>query len=300
MKRYLLFLLSTLTTGAILAQEFNASVKVVVPNIQNTDPKIFQDMESQLTDFMNSTKWTNVNYEQHEKIELSLQFNIVEEISDQAFRADVYIQAIRPTFKSDYKTPLLTHVDKNVFIEYVPFMELNNSQTNFFNNLSSILSFYSYLVLGLDYDSFSPLTGDPHYLTCKSIASAVPQSMIDQDEGWRSIKAQRNRFILMQDLISPRMKQYREAMYNYHRHCLDKMHEDVTESQNVMVSAIQTIGEVNRNTPGSMLLQVFANTKRDEIVEVLKAAQSADKSSVYQVMSKIDPSNVSKYRLIRS
>ena len=301
MRKILSFLLLCLPVlTALNAQEFNATIKVVVPNIQDTDPKIFQTMENQLTDFMNSTQWTDKEYAQEEKIELSIQFNIIEEISDQAFKADVYIQAIRPTYNSEYKTPLFTHLDKDVYIEYFPFMELNNSQTNFFNNLSSILSFYSYLVIGLDYDSFEPLAGDPYFLTCKNLASAIPQGMIDQDPGWRSIKATRNRFILMQDLINPRMRQYREEIYNYHRHSLDKMYDNVVSSQEVMVNAIQTIGEVNRNTPNSMLLQVFANTKRDEIVEILKAAQSTEKTAVYQVMSKIDPANVSKYRLIRS
>ncbi len=295
-----LFVLTYLGESPLHAQEFNASVKVNVPNIQNADPQLFVTMENQMNDFLNNTRWTDVSYKEDEKIELSLQFNIVAELSDQSFRVDLYIQCVRPTYNSEYKTPILTHVDKDVFIEYVPFMELNNSQTNYFNNLSSVLSFYAYFALGMDYDTFSPMGGDEHFLTCKAITATIPQSMIDADPGWQSIATTRNRFILLQDLISPRMRGFRESYYNYHRHSLDKMSEDVTAASDVMISALRSIGEVNRNTPNSMLLQVFANTKRDEIVEILKASSSTGKTDVYQVMSKIDPANISKYRLIRT
>jgi len=301
MTRLLLLLACSLFgVSHLLANELNASVKVNVPFIQNADPELFVNMENQVRDFLNSTKWTDIEYAVEEKIELSVQINIKEELSDQQFRADFFIQAVRPTYNSEYKTAILTHVDKDVFVEYVPFMEIFNSEVNFFNNLSSILSFYAYLVIGMDYDSFVPLGGDPYFLVCKNITSTIPQSMIDADPGWQSVRTTRNRFIMLLDLISPRMRPYREAYYNYHRHSLDKMSENMTESIQVMVDAIQTIGEVNRNTPNAMILQVFANTKRDELVEILKAAPGTDKTAVYQVMSKIDPANISKYRLIRS
>lgn len=296
----LLFLLFGLMCGISNGQELDVEVQVSVPNIQNADPQIFEDMKKQVTDFMNGMRWTNDQYDTDERIEFVIQFNITTELSANSFRGDVFLQAVRPTYNSSYKTPTFTHVDKDVYIEYTPLMELQNSRDNFFNNLSSLLSFYSYLVLGIDYDSFSPLGGEDHFRSARNIVNLVPPSMADQDKGWKSVQVQRNRFILIEDYLNPRIRPFREAMYNYHRHSLDVMHSSSDDGLQVMTDAIKNVADVNRSVPNAMVLQVFANTKRDELIEIMKKGSSDQKSAVYQVMSRLDPSNISKYRVIRS
>jgi len=257
-------------------------------------------MERAVLDFMNNTRWDLSAYETEERIECAFQINITEELSTNVFRADIAFQALRPVFSSDYKSPLVSHVDKDVVITYEEYQPIQESRDAYNDNLSSVLTFYAYTILGYDADSFSSLGGDPYYRIAQGIITNIPPAVMDADKGWSSLNNRNNRFWIIENMLSPKMREYRIAMYQYHRHGLDYMAGDVVRGQTAMLEALTDVDKVRSTYPNSMVLRMFANTKSDEVIEVFKATDRTTKNTIYQVMRKVDVANASKYNILRS
>ncbi len=283
---------------SVVAQEMNFTVSVNTPKLQKTDPQVFKDLENAIQEFMNTRKWIEDVYEPEERIQGNLQITIKEELSANEFSADIQIQASRPVFGGDYKTVLLSHADKNIIFTYEQFQPLQFTKNSFTDNLTSVLTFYVYTILGMDYDSFSPYGGEPYYQIAQDIVATIPNSLTGKYKGWRSVDGNRNRHWIMENILSPRVRPYRQAMYDYHRLGLDMMHQDVVTARSVMLKALDEIGKVNKAYPSSMIIQMFANAKGNELVEIFKNGDSQQKTKVRQLMSKMDASNATKYRAI--
>lgn len=297
-----IFILLTLVcwTLGLDAQELNCSVKINTQKLQTTDPQVFATLEQTITEFLNSTKWTNDYYEADERIQCNCLLVIQEEISETRFKADLTIQATRPVYGSDYGTALINHLDRNVVFNYEQFQPLIFSRNTYNDNLSAVLSFYAFIILGMDYDSFAPLGGEPYLQVAQEIVNTIPEAAAQANGGWRSLGSnQQNRFWLIENLLSPRVRPYRQAMYNYHRQGLDLMHKDPNAGRAIMLQALEDIGGVNQAYPNSMIVQVFTNTKRSEIIEVFKGAPRAEQNKTIQTMVNMDATNASAYREIR-
>ena len=282
------------------AQELNATVRITAPKLQTTDPQVFKTMERAILDFMNNTRWDLSAYESEERIECAFQINILEELSSNVFKADIAFQAVRPVYSSDYKTPLVSHVDKNVIITYEEYQPIQESRDVFNDNLSSVLTFYAYTILGYDNDSFSSLGGDPYFQIAQSVITNIPPAVLEADKGWSSLNNRNNRFWIIENMLSPKMREYRVAMYQYHRQGLDYMAGDVPKAQSSMLEALTDVDKVRGSYPNSMVLRMFATTKSDEVIEVFKATDRTTKNTVYQIMRKVDVANASKYNVLRS
>lgn len=281
------------------AQELDVNVKVSTPKLQTADQKVFSDMEQAIQEFMNNQKWTNDVFEEEERIKVEFSITISDELSQTSFKAELNIQSTRPVFGSNYETALLTHLDKDVIFTYDQFQPLEYSENIFTDNLTAVLAFYAYIIIGMDYDSFAPFGGEPYFQIAQDIVNNIPPTIASQVPGWRSTEGNRNRYWIVENLLTPRTRPYRQAMYDYHRQALDVMHKEAATGLAVMSTSITQIGEVNRNYPNSMIMQMFSNTKRDEIVEIFKGASIQQKDGVIRVMQKIDPSHASGYRQIR-
>jgi len=295
-----IFLLLLVFNSRSFSQELNCEVRVTSPKLQTADPKVIKDLEQAVGDFMNSQQWTNDIFNQEEQIRCNLQINITEDLSSTSFKCDIALQAVRPVFGSSYETPLITHVDKDVTFTFEQFNPLEKSTGVFFDNLSSVLSFYAYLMIGLDYDSFAPLGGEEHFQTALNIVNTIPPNVASQNKGWRSLDGNRNRYWIIENILNPKVRPLRQAMYNYHRKSLDLMHKDTDNAKSAMLVALEDISNVNRSYPNAMILQMFANAKGSEVVEIFKQADSKQQIRVYQIMSRIDPANISKYTVLRS
>jgi hypothetical protein len=151
----------------------------------------------------------------------------------------------------------------------------------------------------LDYDSFSPFGGEAYFQKASDILNNIPTPVSASNPGWRSIEGNRNRYWIIENLLSPRVRPYRQAMYDYHRQALDVMASDANAGRAIMVNAIEKISQVNQTYPNAMIIQMFANAKSNEIVSIFLGAPMTERNKVIQVMSKIDPTNSSKYRTIR-
>lgn len=300
MKKLLLCLLAVSCTAGVFAQELNFQVSINTPKLQTTDPKVFETLRQAIEEFMNTTKWTTDVYEFDERIRGNIIINISEEKSATRFTAEMAIQASRPVYNSSYQTVLLTYQDNNVWFDYEQYQPLVYNQTSFNDNLTAILAFYANIILGMDYDSFSPLGGQAYFQRAQEIVNTVPVGAASvSPAGWRSLDGNRNRYWIAENMLSPRIRPYRQAMYDYHRQGLDIMATDPAAGRAIIAGALNTIAEVDRAYPNSMIIQMFADAKSDEITEIFKAGTVQEKNQVIQVMSRLDATKVNKYREIR-
>jgi len=296
MKNWFLPILAIFLSVQVQAQELNVNVTMNTPKLQTADPKVFETLKQTIEEFMNNQKWTSDEFEQEERIKLDIIMTITTEIDANTFGAELLLQSTRPVYGSTYETPVFKHLDKAVTFSYQQYQPLEYSQTTYINELSSILAFYANVVIGMDYDSFSPFGGDVYFEKAQDIITQVPPGIASSVKGWRSSDGNRNRYWLIENLLTPRVRPFRQAFYDYHRQGLDMMHENPTVARAVMTQGLSDLLTVNQSYPNSMIMQVFANTKSDEIIEIYKGAPPDEKSQVIKVMVKVDPPKASNYR----
>jgi len=293
----LIFLLSGWAT--LPAQELSVNVKINTQKLQQADPKVFETMEAAVTEFMNTRKWTEDVFEPEELIEVNIQIVIQEELSPTSFKADIAVQASRPVFGTDYETPLINYLDKGVTFYYEQFQPIQFSANRYNDNLSSVLAFYAYIVLGLDYDSFALYGGEAHLQEAQQIVNNVPESAAAANPGWRALDGNRNRFWLIENLLSPRVRSFRQGWYEYHRQGLDLASSDVATARAIISGSLEQIGSVDDKYPNTMIIQIFTDTKAQEIVEIFKRGTPREQNNVVSIMTNIDASNATLYREIK-
>lgn len=281
------------------AQELNLDVQITYPALKTADPKTLNTLEKAVREFYNNTQWTDNDFEKEERIEGSVQINIKNDPSANSFIADFYVNTGRPVYMSNYTSPILNHVEKDIAFSYEALTPILNNRNNFTDNLSSILTFYAYVILGYDYDTFSPSGGDPYFKIAEDIINNVPANVSSGDRNWTALGGERNRYWIIENILNPRVKRMRRAMYDYHRNGLDKMHNDISISKAIVLSSIKAVGQVSDNYRNAMVVQMFSNSKRQEILEIFKNSVKSEQRQVYNVMASIDPSQADLLRELR-
>jgi Domain of unknown function (DUF4835) len=275
------------------AQELIATVKVNAPKIQNVDAKVFRTLEAQLNEFLNNTKWTDDVYEPEERIKINITLNIDKENSASSFEAAMNIQATRPVYGTDYETPILNHADDKISFTYEQFQPIQYTRNAQLDNLTAIFSYYANYIIGLDYDTFSSLGGESYFQVAQDIVRVAPQI-----DSWKPGTSNRNRYWMMENTTSPRMRGFREAQYLYHRMGLDVFTKNREDAQNKIVQALDEISKANAGYPNAMITQMFVVAKSNEIIEMAKGFNKPLKVKIFDVMTRIDPANSSKYQQI--
>jgi len=294
-------LIVVISTGRlhVSAQELNIEVQVTYPALKTADEKTLKTLENAIREFYNNTVWTDHEFEKEERIEGSVQINIKNDPSANSFIADLYVNTGRPVYSSNYTSPILNHVDKDIGFSYEALNPILNNQNNFTDNLSSILTYYAYVILGYDYDTFSPQGGDEYFKIAQNIINNVPANVSSGDRSWTPLGGERNRYWLIENVLNPRVKKMRQSIYEYHRNGLDKMSNDISVSKAVILSSLKNIGQVSDLYRNAMVVQMFSNAKRQEVLEIFKNSIKAEQRQVYQVMASIDPSQVDLLRELR-
>lgn len=295
---FFLLLLGLLSAGVGAQGELNCTVRVSTPQLQNVDRKVFDNLEVSLRDFLNNTKWTKDNFEPDERIRCNFILTVKTEIDNTTFDAELAVQSVRPVYGSGYDTPMLSHLDKEFVFSYdlnQPIEFLPDVADN--QNLAAVFAFYAYIILGMDYDSFSPFGGDQHFLTAQQIVTNI-QNSNNKSSGWRPADGgkNRNRYWIVENLLNPRIKPFRAAMYNYHRKGLDLFSTDMEKGKSAILQCLEEVDKVSTAYINSMIVQMFANSKRDEIVEMWKVGSKPQKDRIFQIMVKIDPANTQRYK----
>ncbi len=302
-KKLFIFITLTVSFSTLYAQgELNATVRVNTPQLQRNDRRVFDQLEASLREFLNNTKWTGDVFEPVERIKCNFILTISKELDNNFFEAELAIQSTRPVYGSGFETPLISYLDKDVVFSYE-----QNQPIEFFRdvtdnqNLASLFAFYVYVILGMDYDSYSQYGGDPHYATAERIVTNI-QNSSNTAPGWRPADGgkNRNRYWIMENTLNPRVKPFRAAMYTYYRKGLDMFTVNQETARANILLALEDIDKVSVAYLNSMIVQMFSYAKKDELVEMWKIAPKVQKDRVIQIMSRIDPANSQRYREIGS
>jgi hypothetical protein len=296
---FLALALLCFTFSSLQAQEFVCNVTINTPKIQTADPKVFKSLKTAITEFVNTRKWSEQELKPEERIELNIIITIDEEISATAFRAQMTVQAVRPVYGSNYNAVLFQHLDKDFVFSYGEFEVLDFSENAFTSNLTSIIAFYAYIALGFDGDSFSELGGEDHLQKAQNIANAVPANTFS---GWKLTDKVavdgRSRHFLISNLLNVRVQPMRRAFYQYYLLGLDRLSNNATRADGLkaMTQALEAIYKVNAEFPASMIMQVFSNMKRDEILAAFMVADVGTRRKVYDIMTKLDGTQAELYK----
>ncbi|MEZ5008240.1 MAG: DUF4835 family protein [Chitinophagales bacterium] len=282
----------------IIGQELACTVDIEAAKTQSTDPKVFQNLEAAITEFMNSRKWTDDEFLPHEKISCSILINIDQELSANEFAGQFIIQSERPVYNSNYKTVVYSYKDDNFKFEYNEFGNLEYSENTFLSNLTSFLAYYAYMVIAYDYESFSPDGGTPYFLKAQDVINSIPSNQKARYEGWSSFGSSRNRAEIVEDVLNPRYKTYRDVIYNFHFNGLDKMSNDLEASRKVITQSLKDLVSINRDNPTSVLLRVFFFAKSDELISLYSSASNSERKEIIDLISNMDPVNANKYQEI--
>ena len=289
------FILLTALPGLLFAQELNCTVAVNADQIQTSDRGVFRDMEIAFERFLNSRKWTNDEYDNHERINCNLVITINRMPAIGSFSATVQVQSARPIYNSNYESILLNFADRDWEFEYVESLPLDFSDNNYISNLTSMLAFYAYIILGVDYDSFSELGGTEYFQKALNVLNNAQQS---NRPGWESLGSTRNRYWLVENFTNQQMVSIRKGYYNYHRMGLDKFTEDPENTRQQIASVLSDIQDVRNTFPNSILVISFLDAKAAELVNIYSEGSIQLRREVYEILTTLDPSKQDQYQKI--
>ena len=295
LKKYILFIFLSVVWMHTTAQELNCQVQVVTPSIQASDKTIYETLETSIRDFMNNRKWTQDLFLNQERIECSILINIETRASTDVFDGTIQISSVRPVYKSSYKAPVLNLFDKDFSFRYVQDQTLEFDESAISTNLTAVLAYYAYLIIGFDYETFSSEGGGPYLSKAQTIVNGA-QSLADK--GWKAFESEQNRYWVVENMLNVSFKPMRTTLYKYHRLGFDKMSDNLAEGRAAVLTSIQALKKVYQDKPNSYLMQVFFDAKADELVSVFSGGSSDEKNQAQQVLNLIDPAHSSKYNAI--
>ena len=299
MRKNLLVVFLLLLPGRAFLQELNCNVQVISQQIQGTNKQVFETMQTAIFEFMNNKVWTNHVYAPEERIECNILINFSEQISADEFKGTIQVQSRRPVYNSSYNTVLLNYMDNNFHIRYVEYEPLEFNENTFTSNLTSILAFYAYMIIGLDYDSFGFEGGTEFFNMAERVVNNAQNA---PQKGWKAFdaKSNRNRYWLIKNMLDDDYSPIRQFTYQYHRLGLDVMSEKPDEGRAQIAESIKLLQEIFREKPDPFmhLLQVVIDAKSTEFVQVFSESFAEEKNRVYAILSEIDPSNSSRYEKI--
>nr|WP_315143580.1 DUF4835 family protein [uncultured Flavobacterium sp.] len=276
------------------AQQLNCTVTVNSQRLSNANQQVFKTLQSSLTEFVNKTDWTGQALKQNEKINCSMYITLSSNNSDQ-FTGTIQVQSSRLIFNSSYSSPVLNFNDKDFSFTYTEFENLLYNPSVFESNLVSVVSFYSYMILGMDADTFLPLAGNPYFDSAQNIANVAQQGGY---KGWSQSDGNQNRYFLINDMLSPTFVEIRQSSLNYHAG-LDIMHQDLKLAKEKIKTAVLNLNKVNALRPNAFLTRVFFDAKSDEIVSVFSGGPSISITDLVENLNKISPLNSSKWASIK-
>jgi len=275
-----------------MSQELNCQISVSSSQVQGSNNEVYETMRKALYEFVNNTKWTEHVFREEERIDCTFRFNIQDRVSDDEFRGTLTVQSKRPVFNSSYSTTLLNHMDTDIHFRYVEFENLEFNEQAHTSNLVSIIAFYVNIVLGLDYDTYSPEGGTLFFQKAEAIVSNAQNA---PQTGWKAFEGTSNRYWLTENLLNDKYSDMRSLFYRYHRLGLDRMSEVVDEGRADIAESILELRSPYRENPTAMIWQIFFSAKVDEISNIFSQAFPDERSRIVTVLKEISPSNASKW-----
>lgn len=295
MRKLFILLLTFCLSTPLFSQELRCNVQIASQQIQGTNKQVFRTLQSSVYEFMNTTRWTDHAYSYDERIECTILINLTTQISADEFSGNMQIQVSRPVYNSSYNSVLLNFKDDDVQFKYVEYQTLDFNEATTPTSLTGLLSYYAYIILGLDYDTYSPDGGSVYFSKAEEIVNKMQNSNV---KGWKAYESRDNRYWLVENILNNAYSPVRECLYRYHRLGLDRMAERLTESRAEIAESLRLLQKAYRAKPGSFILQIFFDAKADELVNIFSESFTDEKKRVYNILSEIDPANISKYNTI--
>lgn len=283
-----------MTAAIVHGQELNAKVTVNGSKIPGNQ-QLFSTLEEQLNSFINDRRWSDLNFQSNEKIDCSFTI-IIHEVAASSFKSELLVQSRRPVFNATYSTPMLNFRDSDFSFDYTEFQQLEFNPNNLTGNLTATLAYYIYLILGLDFDSMSPMGGAPFFKQMMTVANGAQSQ---NWSGWSFSSTSRNRYSVADAFNNNIYNSFRTMWYDYHRLGLDEMSENIEKSRENVLTSLAVISEINSNRPGSPLITLFGDAKLDELVGIIAGADTKTKSESYELLSRIYPTKINELEKIK-
>ncbi|WP_421877443.1 DUF4835 family protein [Marinoscillum sp.] len=290
--------LCLMISSSVFSQELNCRVVVNADRIQTTERNVFTDMETAFAQFINNRKWTEDEFTQEERIDCNIIITLDpnESVpSSGRWGASVQILSSRPVYNTDYETVLFNFADRDWQFEYLQSQPLQFNENSFTNNITSLLAYYAYTIIGLDYDSFSELGGTRYYQIANQIVLNAQNSNY---QGWSQFNSVRNRYWLNENLINSNFEPLRKALYKYHIQGLDIFSEDPETARANILEGLKAIQTANQSRPRSIITISFLDAKSEELAQIFKEGTPTQKKQSYDILSKIDPSKSDTFKKI--
>lgn len=286
----------SVAVAGVKAQDLNARVQILSPQVQNTNKRVLDVLEKAMSDFLNRTAWSDRAITPHARIDCSFVITVTSWDGSSNFMAQAQIISTRPVYNTSYNSPVLSMADNNFDFSYDEGQMMDYSDQQYMGNLTSLLAYYAYIIVGMDADTFSPSAGTPYYRQAQAVMNNAQNTGFS---GWRSMEDNNNRFWLVNNLLDRRYQPLRDFMYAFYLQGLDRMVDDEAGARKAILDLLPRLQEVDRLAQGNMLNQVFFTAKSDELVGVLSGMPPPDKAAAFNILAMADPANTVKYESLR-
>lgn len=300
MKR--LFVLNLILPLAVMlaGQELKCTVTINSDKIQGSNKSVYETLKQTIEETVNTTRWTSMTFAEKERIDCSMML-VVNSVENNIYHCEMQLQSRRPVYNTGYHTTILNLRDKQFTFGYQEFDRLEYTPGQFTTNLSELIAYYCYLIIGYDSDSYSRLGGSPYFQECENIVSNAQSASLDNSEvkGWKAFDSNRNRYALINNLMDEAFRDYRNYFYEYHRLGLDEMANNVANGRARIAEGINILRETNRARPSTYAITVFMDAKTDELVNLFAQGTSSEKDLVYETLMAIDATRQTQYDKIK-
>ncbi len=300
MKKLTTILLILTLTINTWGQELKCTVSINSDQIQGSNKEVFNTLKQSIEEFVNNSRWTSMTFLDKERIECSMLL-VVKSMQDNVFSCEFTCQSRRPVYGTSYTTPTLNIKDNNFVFTYQEYDRLDYQQTTFTSNLTALLAYYCYMIIGHDMDSFSKLGGTPFFQACENIVNSAQSASLNDSEaaGWKAFESNRNRYAMTSNLMDEAFKKYRLFYYEYHRHGLDEMINNVANGRARIAKEMQVLKEAYNARPATYIINAFLDAKSDELVNIFEHGTTDEKNTVHELLINIDPTRQTLYDRIK-
>jgi len=276
------------------AQELNCNVLINSDQIIGSNKSVFNTLQKSISEFVNNRRWTELTYANAERIECSMTI-IVKKLEGDNFTTEIQIQSRRPVYNTSYNTTLFNFKDNEFDFEYKEFDQLELNANSITSNLTAVLAYYSYLIIGYDMDSYTRFGGTPYFQSAESIVNAA-QSL--SYKGWKAFENTKNRYALTNNLMDEAFKKFRSYFYDYHRLGLDEMSINEVNARSTIAVGLPLVRENNRARPSAIVIVTFMDAKSDELINIFAKSTEKEKKEAVQILCDINPTQTGKYESI--
>ncbi|MGB4577232.1 MAG: DUF4835 family protein, partial [Paludibacter sp.] len=284
-KKVKIIALGLLIVSSMNAQELNCNIQINSDQISGSNKSVFNTLQKSVSEFVNNRRWTEMTYTNIERIECSMNI-IIKKVEQDVFTAEIQVQSRRPVFNTNYNTTLFNFKDNNFTFDYKEFDQLEMNENTITSNLTAVLAYYAYIIIGYDMDSYTRLGGTPYFQAAESIVNAAQAADL---VGWKAFESSRNRYALVNNLTDEAFKKYRNYFYEYHRLGLDEMSINMTNARAKIAAGLPVLREANRARPSAVVISSFIDAKSDELINIFSKATEKEKKDAVEILSDVNP-----------